>query len=76
VSVSTIVTFKYYDKLIKLSFSVFYDDDVDVLLIHMTSLVDIPSSWVQLLRILVSEVSSSVNKILLFVSWCIIIRLK
>ena len=40
----------------------FYDDDDDdVLMIHMTTLVDTPSSWVQLLRIPVSEVSSRVN---------------
>jgi len=40
---------------------VFYDDDDDVLAIHMTTLVATPSSWVHLLRIPVSEVSSRVN---------------
>jgi hypothetical protein len=61
VSRSTNVTIKYYDKLIKLSLSVFYDDDDDVLAKHMTTLVDTPSSWVQLFRIPVSEVSNRVN---------------
>ena len=58
----------------------FYDDDDDgdddVWVIHTTSLVDTPSSWVQLLRIPVSELSNSVNMILMFVSPCIIIRFK
>ena len=46
-----------------LSLSVFGDDDDDddVLTIHMTTLVDTPSSWVQLLTIPVFEVSSRVN---------------